>query len=69
MTDRTSKTTYAFVLMQIAESFRDVYELGIKAACSEVGIKCERVDEQIFQENILNRVYAEIRRATLSSQS
>jgi len=51
--------------MQFADEFRDVYELGIKAACREIGIRCERVDEQIFQENILNRVFAEIRRCDL----
>jgi hypothetical protein len=65
MTEQPSTTKYAFVLMQFADEFLDVYELGIKAACREVGIRCERVDEQIFQENILNRVYAEIRRCDL----
>ncbi len=49
--------------MPFAEEFRDVYELGIKPACAEAGAVCERVDEQIFFESILGRIYRQIVRA------
>ena len=35
------------------------------AACEAAGATCARVDEQIFLENILERIYAEIERADL----
>jgi hypothetical protein len=54
---------YVFVLMPFAESFDDVYELGIKTACSDAGAYCERVDEQIFDGTILERIYNQIAKA------
>lgn len=59
------KKPFAFVLMPFDASFGDVYHLGIQAACKEVGIFCERVDEQIFQETILERIVSQIRSADL----
>lgn len=53
--------SYAFVLMPFSTEFRDVYELGIKAACLDAGLsRCERVDEQMFHEDILTRIYRQI---------
>jgi len=37
----------------------------VAAACEAAGATCARVDEQIFLENILERIYAEIERADL----
>jgi hypothetical protein len=54
-----------FVVMPFADEFRDTYELGIKPACIEAGANCERVDEQLFLENILDRIYGEIQKADL----
>jgi len=51
--------------MPFASEFDDIYKLGIKAACQEAGTYCERVDEQIFQENILERVYNQIGKADI----
>ncbi|RZK13433.1 MAG: hypothetical protein EOO43_17930 [Flavobacterium sp.] len=48
---------FIFVLMPFDEGFTDIYKLGIKAICEELGTYCERVDEQIFEENILDRIY------------
>lgn len=56
---------FAFVLMPFASEFDDIYKLGIKAACQEAGTYCERVDEQIFQENILERVFNQIGKADI----
>lgn len=47
---------YAFVLMPFNKEFDDVYQLGIKAACDEVGIYCERVDET----HVLGPIYDKI---------
>jgi len=53
---------FAFVLMPFDSSFDDVYRLGIKGAVAkfEDSMFAERVDEQIFQEGILDRIYRQI---------
>lgn len=56
---------FIFVLMPFDHEFDEVYELGIKAACENTGAVCQRVDEQIFQENIMERVYDQIREADI----
>ena len=43
---------FALVLMPFSEKFKDIYEVGIKQACRDAEVFCERVDEQIFSENI-----------------
>jgi hypothetical protein len=64
MTEITPKP-FVFVLMPFASEFDDIYKLGIKAACQEAGAYCERVDEQISRENILERVYNQIGKADI----
>jgi hypothetical protein len=56
---------FAFVLMPFDSSFDDIYKLGIKETASQIGIVAERVDEQIFQEGILARIYRPIEAADL----
>lgn len=51
--------------MPFSEAFEDVYRLGIKDACTNAGAYCERVDEQIFNERILDRIYNQIAKADL----
>jgi nucleoside 2-deoxyribosyltransferase len=51
--------------MSFAAEFADVYELGIKPACEAAGADCARVDEQIFLESILERIYGEIERSDI----
>jgi hypothetical protein len=60
-----AKMLSAFVVMSFDPTFRDVYELGIKPACTDARVACERVDEQLFLQNILQKVYGEIRNADL----
>jgi hypothetical protein len=57
--------TSAFVIMPFSEEFRDIYELGIKAACHACGVGCTRVDEQIFLHSILDRIYEQIAEADI----
>lgn len=61
----TAPKPFAFVLMPFDEAFEDVYKLGIKPACQTAGAYCERVDEQIFDERILDRIYNQIAKADL----
>ena len=57
---------FAFVLMPFDPSFDDIYKLGIKEIADKLGIRAERVDEQIFhKENILERIYNQIDAADL----
>lgn len=51
---------FAFVLMPFSSEFDDVYRLGIKKTCEAEGFVAERVDEQKFSENILERIYRQI---------
>ena len=59
----TRPKPFVFVLMPLAEDFNDVYKLGIKAACDNAGAYAERVDEQLFQGSILQRIYNQIAKA------
>lgn len=54
---------FVFVLMPFNESFDDVYQLGIKAACQSEKIYCERVDEQYYEGSMLDRIYNQIQHA------
>lgn len=61
--ESTAPKPFVFVLMPFDPKFNDTYKLGIKAACAEAGAYCERVDEQLFDESILQRIYNQIARA------
>ena len=61
----TAPRPFVFVLMPFSKEFDDIYTFGIKGAAEEVGAYAERVDEQIFVENILERVYNQIAKADM----
>jgi hypothetical protein len=66
MSDETLSTApkpFVFVLMPFNEDFDDIYKLGIKEAAKEIGAYAERVDEQIFTEGILERIFNQISKA------
>lgn len=65
MTLSTAPKFFCFVLMPFDPSFTDTYQLGIKQACMDAGAYCERVDEQIFEERMLDRIYNQIAKADL----
>lgn len=58
-----SPKPFVFVLMPFHKAFDDIYQLGIKAACSEADAYCERVDEQYYDGSMLDRIYNQISRA------
>lgn len=49
--------------MPFSKEFDDIYKFGIKGACEDVDVYCERVDEQIFDGSMLERIYNQIARA------
>ena len=51
--------------MPFDKAFDDIYKLGIKETATTLGILAERVDEQIFREGILERIYRQIDLADL----
>jgi hypothetical protein len=65
MLNTTSPKPFVFVLMPFDHDFDDIYKLGIKPACASAGAYAERVDEQIFQESILERIYNQISKADI----
>src|SRR6266496_101946 len=57
--------SFAFVLIPFAPSFNDIYRIGIKEPAESLGIRAERVDEQIYAEGILDRIYRQIEAADI----
>lgn len=55
-----NKEPFAFVLMPFDPEFDDLYKFGIKEPAAELSILAERVDEQIYGEGILERIYRQI---------
>jgi hypothetical protein len=49
--------------MPFDDNFNDIYEFGIKGACIDAGLFCERVDEQFFTGSILERIFSQISKA------
>lgn len=56
---------FVFVLMPFDKTFDDIYAFGIKQTCKHLDAYCERVDEQIFSERILDRIYNQISKADI----
>jgi hypothetical protein len=54
-----------FVIMPFDEAWDDLYELGIKEGCERAGAECSRLDEQIFDEAMLDRIHGQIVAADL----
>jgi hypothetical protein len=54
---------FVFVLMPFAPAFNDIYEYGIKGGVQDAGAYAERIDEQMFVEGMLDRIFAQIIKA------
>lgn len=61
----TEPQIFAFVLMPFDRNFDDIYKFGIKETAASLDVTAERVDEQIFSEGILERIYRQIDAADL----
>ncbi|PLP96791.1 hypothetical protein CYJ10_30920 [Cupriavidus pauculus] len=51
---------FAFVVMPFDKKFKDLYLYGIKDTAAKLGVRAERLDEQIYQEGMLERIYRQI---------
>lgn len=51
--------------MPFDAGFTDIYQFGIKGACEDADIYCERVDEQIFLGSMLDRIYNQISKSDI----
>lgn len=60
-----SNSPFAFVLMPFDKKFDDVYHLGVKETAKALGIIAQRVDEQIYREGMLERIYRQIELADI----
>lgn len=56
---------FVFVLMPFSSDFDDIYKLGIKAAATDAEAYAERLDEQIFDEGMLDRIFNQINKADI----
>ncbi len=63
----TSQSTlpkpFIFVLMPFDPKFDDIYKFGIKGAAEDVGAYAERLDEQLFIEGMLDRIFNQINKS------
>jgi hypothetical protein len=59
----TKPKPFVFVLMPFDQNFNDTYKFGIKGAAEDAGAYAERVDEQIFVEGMLDRIFNQINKA------
>jgi hypothetical protein len=62
-TPSTRPKPFVFVLMPFDHKFVDIYKFGIQGAAVDVGAYAERVDEQIFTEGMLDRIFTQISKA------
>lgn len=61
--ESTTPKPFVFVLMPFSSEFDDVYQLGIRPACESAGTYSERVDEQIYEGGMMQRIYNQIAKA------
>jgi hypothetical protein len=59
----TRPKPFIFVLMPFDKKFTDIYKFGIKGTADDVGAYAERLDEQIFKEEMLDRIFNQISKA------
>jgi hypothetical protein len=50
----------AFILMPFSTEFDDIYKLGIKETAKELGVEAYRLDEELFDQGMLDKIYGEI---------
>ena len=56
---------FVLVLMPVDTAFDNVYQLGIKQACIELDIDCERADAQHHDENRVEEFHNQLSKADL----
>lgn len=61
--ESTLPKPFVFVLIPFDKAFDDIYKFGIKGAADDVGAYAEKLDEQIFSEGMLDRIFNQISKA------
>lgn len=56
---------HAFVAMPFADGFADAFHYGIQPSIHASGLLCERIDQEVFTGDVLDRIKRKIRSATL----
>jgi nucleoside 2-deoxyribosyltransferase len=59
----TAPKPFVFVLMPFDHAFDDIYEYGIRHAADEAGAYADRLDKQLFDESMLERIFNQISKA------
>ena len=62
---KTIVRPFVFTLIPMHSDFNNVYRAGIEVACFNAGADCERVDESIFVESVIERVHTQIAKANI----
>lgn len=65
VTQSTTPKPFVFVLIPFDKTFDDIYKFGIKGAAEDVGAYAEKLDEQIFVEGMLDRIFNQISKADI----
>jgi hypothetical protein len=50
----------AFVIMPFAEEFNDIFRIGIKETARKLDVDAYRLDEELFDQGMLDKIYMEI---------
>ena len=56
----SERKPHIFVAMPFAEDFGDLFEYGIQRPVRDLGFLCERVDQDVFTGDILERIKSQI---------
>ncbi len=56
---------HIFIAMPYAKEFNNIYYFGIKQTIEELGRKCERVDQEKFTGDIVQRIKERIKNSKL----
>jgi hypothetical protein len=60
----SERKPHIFVAMPLADKFSDLFEYGIQRPVRDLGFLCERVDQDVFTGDILERIKAQIETST-----
>ncbi|MFC7443983.1 hypothetical protein C7H62_2676 [Mesoflavibacter sp. HG96] len=50
----------AFVIIPFNPNFDDIYQIGIKETAKSLNVEAYRLDEELFDEGMLDKIYSEI---------
>jgi hypothetical protein len=56
---------YVFVIMPFRADYKNTFDLAIKTAADDCDMYCQRLDNMIFKENMIVKIYNEINKADI----